>query len=689
MGQQEYRFPVGAVYRQRNAWGKAWQRGSVSLVGTYFDSGRLNSQERVVSSDPTIGETRTQCNPGNVYSTTGANLPGLGSTSAAVVAGEHNSPGSSDFLAGQLNRCRYSYASDLIPEAERATAYAAGRFEASPSVELFSELMLTHQKQRFSEGHHRLTSVLVPASNAYNPFGEAVRVDYRLIEPEAEYLERNATDFRRTLVGARGSLPGHWQWELAAWEARDTTDYTDGAYIENSANLAAALASSDPATALNLFTSGRPASDAVLASLYTSPQIFASGRNQIANGFIKGELFPLPAGAVSAVVGGEYVRTRLQLKYTDPQYAASNLDFSRTSSSLYSEVRVPILANRAREGAGELLAFTSAIRFEHYDDFGSKLVPQYALEWRPSRSLLLRAAYAEAFKAPNLNNLHAPRGTVQGYCCVFDPKHGNASTTYDLIYGGNENLQPESGESRSAGLVWSPHALSGLDLSFTWWQIDERDRASSLGLQAIVDNEASFPNLVIRDPVTGAIEAVDATYVNFGELNVAGFDMGVSYRWQTPIGIFTPSLSATDIYRYDAALSPGAPAFDRLNNPTSTEGWAPRWKASTALLWTQGAYSARVGGRYVGRYNDYEDLGPTSRELGNVWLWDISGRVALGAALGSTNSYLKSSFVQVTAVNVLQPRPQYSAFFYGTAGYDASQYDARGRFISVSFGVSF
>ncbi|MCX2865293.1 hypothetical protein OOZ63_26035 [Paucibacter sp. PLA-PC-4] len=59
-----------------------------------------------------------------------------------------------------------------------------------------------------------MASVLVPASNAFNPFGPAVRVNSRLgTDNGVETLQRD-TKFARALLGVRGEvLPG---WELEA-----------------------------------------------------------------------------------------------------------------------------------------------------------------------------------------------------------------------------------------------------------------------------------------------------------------------------------------------------------------------------------------------------------------------------------------------------------------------------------------
>ena len=669
-------------------WGKSWERGSVSVIGSVMERGRLNSLERSVASGLQVGTLYDQCNPANVYSLDGTNLPGLSSSSAGLAPGSTGAAALEDFNAGLLNKCRYSYTSDLVPATKRSSVLASASYRITDNVELFTEFMRTSQEQGLSGGHRRLTEVVLPASNAYNPFGVDVRVNYRFNTAGGEYYWKNDVDFTRMLVGARGTFGDTWRWELAAWDARDEVYSSDGGSVVDFANLAAALASSDPTTALNLFTTGPAASDQLLSSIY-SPFIYkALGVGQIANGYVAGTLFDLPAGPLEVVLGAEYVRSKLSMEYP-PIYTDYNFSYGRTSSSVYGELRAPLIAGNRDSGGADTLAFTAAIRQEHYSDFGDKLVPQYALEWRPHESLLVRASYAEAFKAPGLNFIHFQGGSVPDLCCVFDPQNGGAPTSYTMIQTGNLNLAPETGSSGSAGFVWAPTFAEGLDLGMTWWSITYKDRVSSPNSQEIVDNEALFPGRVVRDPVTGTIESVDVSYVNYGRIEVAGYDVSMSYRLPLGSGTLTPKVSLSRIYKYESALVPGTPAVDQLGKANNYDGWAPKLKAVAGISWNSDLFSLSASGRYVGRYTDYQDLGPTSRQIGGVWTLDLSARYELGKHFFSDNKFLQSAYAVASVVDALNEEPDYSAFFYGSAGYDASQYDVRGRFVSLGLGIKF
>ncbi len=75
-----------------------------------------------------------------------------------------------------------------------------------------------------------------------------------------------------------------------------------------------------------------------------------------------------------------------------------------------------------------------------------------------------------------------------------------------------------------------------------------------------------FPGLVTRAPPQngqpGQLINIDAGFVNFGAITVAGVDYRLDYRTSTSIGEITSTVNATQTYRYDAALTPNAPTVD-------------------------------------------------------------------------------------------------------------------------------
>ena len=191
----------------------------------------------------------------------------------------------------------------------------------------------------------------VPASNAFNPFGTTVRVSGLVQGAETlTVLRLTKNSFGRLSVRA-GEI-GKWTWELTALTSRDRGSQNLSGQ-PNTPVLNAALASSNPATALNPFVDGPMASPDVLASIYSNANITSyKADSNIVNGFVRGPLLELPAGPLTAVLGAEYQKNTFDRGF----------NASQTDKALFAELRAPLLAGTdGRGGKREVLALQGAV----------------------------------------------------------------------------------------------------------------------------------------------------------------------------------------------------------------------------------------------------------------------------------------------------------------------------------------
>jgi len=105
---------------------------------------------------------------------------------------------------------------------------------------------------------------------------------------------------------------------------------------------------SDPATALNPFTSGAPGSPQLLSALVGSTAGTADSQidGQLIDGqaILRGPVVNMPAGAVQAVIGAEWSQEKQETTFLNPGVAPSIRSLRRNTYSVFSEARVPILA---------------------------------------------------------------------------------------------------------------------------------------------------------------------------------------------------------------------------------------------------------------------------------------------------------------------------------------------------------
>jgi iron complex outermembrane receptor protein len=673
------------------------KRGSLSFVGIAAGNSELQGLDRDITADSDYtrfgGHDARQAytNPGNVYSLTGGNLPGLNAPWAAVPA-QSSGVGLTpvDFAATDgvlnLNPSFWGYAAQ-IPETERRSGLVYGTFFLTPEIELFSEFLYAEFEAKeidypfFLSG--RFGQFVVPPSNPFNPFGVPVGVDY-LFEGAGRWCFCLEQEYYRPLLGARGRL-GDWNWEVAGTLTRGEDRSSEGPLL-NGALVNAALADPDPATALNPFAERTWTYEELEPYLSQEVNDMRSELRSV-DGFVRGTLFDVGAGPVEALFGAQYDKSELDYHYYVQRFAAD-----RSSYAVFSEVRVPLLASPRGTDAPARLLLSGAARYDHYSDFGSRTSPQFGIEFRPVDSLLLRAAYGEAFKPPTLYQLSSPLEAYPGVP-VVDPQRGGEAYGMILRQGGNPNLEPMTGESTTFGLVFEPESLEGLELTATHWTVKIDDYTSIVSYQNMVNNESMFQDEVIRaDPTPediangypGRILQVDNVTVNFGAFDLAGVDLGLTWRMQTSAGELIPSFSVTNAYKYDAALVPQAPVEDRAGKANSG-GYAPEWKGIASLAWNRPLVQTSVAARYIGEYEDYA---PSTRQLGDFWLVDANVSYDVGQALAPQSRYLDGLSLSGGVVNLFDKLPEYS-FMFGTVGFDPRQYDIRGRFLYVQLGAQF
>jgi iron complex outermembrane receptor protein len=688
------------------AWGKTWDRGSISIIGTYQERGLLLGSQREATSTidfppnaPTFNYVLDLC--GNVYTVDGQNLPGLSAMQAGIPPGISGTPTTQQFAAtaGKLNLCNIYRFSFLIPHTKREGAVLSGHYELAESVDFFTEVMLSHESLEapiFPLIYAYQSSL--PANNPFNPFGKAVAVSFAY--PGLLQSSDNTGSLIRPLIGVRGSLFSDWHYEATAYVSHDRFQEDIPGDIDSvfssPSPVQTALNSSDPATALNPFVTGAPGTPQLLQSLVSqaqAAQVQYLFDDEIVDGqgVLRGPLLTLPAGPLDAVIGSEYSHE----KQSTTGFTSAPLDLQRRSYAAFAETRAPLLADPGYQQPGARLALTLGGRYDHTSDFGGKATWQGGLLWRPTETFSFRGSYGVSYKAPELQQIGgSPMSTSGANPFLVDPHRGNQVVPpITLVNGPNPNLKPETGTSRTLGVAYSSSALPGFSASLTNFTVDISQYIGQPTPQVLVDNPSLYPGAVIRGPTTpqdqqqgylGQILQINDLFFNFGNLHVAGFDADLRYAIDTTFGQFTPSLQVSNIYKWQSALVPGAPLISYVSQANDNPGFAPRWKGTAALAWQRGPLSARFAGRYIGEYKDYQFYVPNANELGNSWIFDMNVRYELGQVLAGGGRWPAKSYVALTAVNLFNKPPPFS---YGTLPWAYNEYDIRGRFLSAQVGI--
>lgn len=699
-------------------WGKTWPKGNLTIGLNWKESSSLMAGERSITANQDYRrfggrDLRSAIGyPGTIYSLAGCpappvactvplqdrgNLPGLSSSFAGIPVGQDGrnlTP--EDFLPTQGQANKTNLVRNLVSNEKIYGVTMSGTLEIAEDSELFSELSYSDrtvpaQLVLFSvyDGRYGFARSRIEASNPYNPFGVPIGIDYRLDNTGIykDFTQQNM----RGLLGLRGKL-GKFDWELSARKSRDKAEISGGSSFNQDA-IAAALASSDSGTALNLFAGNGdlPASREFLSTLLDPVGYLSISGTEAASGFIKGPVTQTKAGSIDALLGFERTRQTVELETNSPSLVDKSIDGTSTSNALFGEARVPLIAGK-RMGAMERMAITGAMRLETGDKYEETAkTGAMGLEFRPVENLLLRSTVSSAFRPVLTYGASEDPSFQEIGAYISDPRFdGQSYFTASVSQGGiPPGLSPEKSTTRTLGATYRP--TEGWSLSVTGWEIEIRDRMTGVSSQWLVDHEAEFPERIHRNAETGLIEEIDSRIINIDSTKTSGVDFGVDGTFHTSIGTFYPSLAATYTYRYQEKIAARSSVEDRVARH-STSGWAPRWKIVPRLLWDfNGVGTAALSGRYVSAYRDSASLtsGPSAGSaltLGDFWIADLNVGLDINHFMNST--YVRDLRLNIGVNNLFNRLPDFCAGC-GVYGYDTSQYDIRGRLFSVELRASF
>jgi len=546
---------------------------------------------------------------------------------------------------------------------ERAALWLLGSRPLGESTNLFLEAFVHHRESAQQAAPEYFFSHLIdgspahPADNYYNPFGVDIEagVRRRLIEAGSRRTEQEV-DLWRALIGFEGSVAG-WTWEVALQSATAEATGVERGFLALS-RLASAVGPSglddsghivcgspDPATGrvpaasiipgcvpLNLFGGAGSITEEQLA--YVMPgALINRGTNEqrLAELVLSGPGGRMLGRDLQWVLGADYRREAGSLA-PDTLYAGEDNYFRFTPTvsgvydarELFAAVQVPLLHDRpwARD-----MALNIGLRWSDFYSFDSHTTWQAGLRWQLAEELTLRANYAKVFRAPSLAELRElpqssgewfevdPCGNdptpAQQANCAADGVPGGAyaqdDSAFMLAFGGNPGLEPETGHSFGAGLIYKPVWAKGLSASVDYFQENHTNYIAGAHPDQILfecaEHGSSLCEAITRLP-DGRVSQVSATYHNFGESEVRAFDFAINWSARTRIGEVKSRLLATYLDRWDRQPFPGGEVHSYAGNFDADAGARPRWRASGHIDWHSGPWMASYAAEYIGSYSE-------------------------------------------------------------------------------------
>lgn len=696
-------------------WGIRNDRGGFMAAVTYQKTSAVNMASRAPCS---LAETT----PGSLSCVNSASTIG---GRAVLPNGQqinfNQVPGGNGNFYEPYSPAKHNFNSNpflnAVSPVERVSTAFFADYALTDGIQAFGEFLYTFRKSNQIATPGTLRNLSIPASNPTNPTGQnLVLAQRRLAEPGVRHFFQE-TDTWQGTFGLRGKLANDWAWEVAGSFGRNTA--VDGS--TNIANLERVANTLDRSKCSSTAGAAIPCGD-YLGFGDLTPQVldyilFTSrdrGGNELGTvtADLNGDLFSLPAGAVSFATGVVYRREK---GWRDPDpltvLGVANVNQqdpisgSSTAKEAYLELSVPVLANTAFAKA---LTLDGAVRYSNYNLFGSDWNYKLSADWVVNDSIRLRGTYGTGFRIPNVPELFG--GVSEGNLTTTDPcsrytSSGNVTliancqasgvpanytqlgTTILTTVGGNQSLRPESSTTWTVGTVISPRGIiPGLSLTADWFDIKIKDAIRAIpGSTKLAVCYASqnlshpFCSDFTRSALTGEVTYLSAQPINTGREEMNGLDLGLVYSGAVGEVKISLDLNMTYLNKYVVNPFPGgAPIyFDGFIG--GGNGGYPKWRGYGVLTAEKDGISATWSTQWIGKATDFNaSAGDIGYRTPNVFYHNLQLAFAIDE---------KTRF-QIGADNLFDRKAPYIQSFTD-ANTDTMTYDLLGRRFYAGFRTAF
>ena len=560
----------------------------------------------------------------------------------------------------------YSPVNYLQLPLERRQMAAFGHYALSDSVEIYAKMGYTNysaaQELAASPVSSGVGSTMLP-TNPFIPADLATILasrtnpdsSFQFVKRTLEVGPRNATnnyDVVQTTLGARGDfqLGEHdWNWDVMyGWGRTNRYELQTGNVSRSRLQAAynATAANPDPlgcgGGGLNPF-----GLNAISPSCAAAIAIQAQNTTELTNTYgtasFTGGVFGLPAGTLATAFGAEYRKSDAVFRpdeflasgdvvgFNAGQPVAGSIDVKE----FFVEVSVPILADIT---GINYLGLDAAYRYSDYNLAGGVDTYMAGLEYEPFESVKIRGSYNRAIAAPNVNQLFRPRS--EGFPAYTDPcwdgspqrtgadaaqvnalcqaqgapanfPQGNSQVR--ALVGGNPDLGPESADTYTAGVVWSPDfGETDLRVAVDWFSYEIEERIGSVGAASIVsrcfNDQGANPTYsdsniwcgLFERNAAGIAENVLSNDQNLGAMNLDGVDMQLDIGRDIGPGTLSANMAVTKLLKWQQQEDPASP----LTNQEGTIGilvaeTLPEWKGRLSVGYEIEKFDVRWTMNYI------------------------------------------------------------------------------------------
>lgn len=441
------------------------------------------------------------------------------------------------------------------------------------------------------------------------------------------------------------------------------------------------------------------------------------------------DVFDLPAGPVG-FAGLFQIGEQTWSNPNDPRVIAGDFygltgtsgQGARNNWAVAGEIRIPIF---------KMLTADLSARYDSYSNHGggTDQRPTYklGLEFRPFDTLLIRADYATAFRAPDMAYSFGGKSgfytSVVDYyrCDKLEPGTPLQDCTYNGaqtfgLHTGNPDLSSITAKSYGFGVVWSP--LHNFSVKADYYNIRIANEVQLQSIDELLRTEAacrlgqldpSSPTCIntlgqiIRNGPTGNVgtsyelQQVTVHPINVANERVSGILASLNYQWDIGrYGTLGFDANYNVTLKHSFQQYPFDPVVDYLRDPFYSSEF--KSKAIADISWDIGPISATLTGiRYGKTPNYYAQVNPTgyatpcSTGTKNDPYVSCAGTVAPWTTYNASVAYRINDAMTITGIvnNIKNSMPPSDPTWTSSPYYNIFNYNAYGRQYWLEFDWKF
>ena len=546
----------------------------------------------------------------------------------------------------------------------------------------------------------------------------------------------------RVVTGMEGALDEAWSYNVSflhgetSNDSQGSNDFLSPRIVD--AILGCPADSFAGCVPYNVFIPGGVTAEAAAALAGTSLSKTTTELNMV-NAYVTGDTglsLPWVDESLSLVMGAEWRENKFDFTADSDSQAgnfagaggpATPVGGKTSVTEIFLESAVPLLRT---DGAFKALDLDLGYRLSDYGRSGTASTWKVGLAANIADQFRVRTGFNRAIRAPTVVNLFNPQSIAlfggsdpcAGPTPEFTPQEclntgvpldrygtiaANPADQNNQFIGGNPNLEPESAETFTFGVVYTP--TKDLQFNADYYDIKLADRIGTIGATTILTFCAQTGDPFLCDKVnrnagtydlwrgsdpasSGYVENLTA---NFGELRFRGIDLGAVYRFDLGPGRLTTSFQGNYVLEQENNPLPGVndDAIYDCAGKINPSCQSPKWRHIANARYALENYSFNLRWRYFGAMDyELEDGTPGTAdkllckgaagcmgdgEVGDMNYFDLSASAYVG----------EKTEITVGVNNIADKEPPMVGASLATNGNAVGGYDQAGRFFfgSVTF----